>query len=106
MYILGINTGLNASAILMKDNKVVYAIQEERISKIKNQPGFPELCIGVILDHCGLKMNDIDKIVIGGKNSKVPQSRQEDLDKFHNRYGQIKRKWFGGGENSLSKFAQ
>lgn len=106
MYILGINTGLNASAVLMRDNKVVFAIQEERLSKIKNQPGFPALSIQAALDHCGITVNDLDKVVTGGKTSVVPESRQDDLNKFHNRYGDIKKKWFGEGENFLAKFTQ
>lgn len=67
MYILGINTGLNASAIIMKDNKVVFGIQEERISRIKNQPGFPKLAIDAGLKACNLTMDDIDHICIGAK---------------------------------------
>ena len=106
MYILGINTGLNASAVLMRDNKVVFAIQEERLSKVKNQPGFPALSIQAALDHCGITVNELDKVVTGGKTSVVPESRQDDLNKFHNRYGDIKKQWFGETENFLAKFAQ
>lgn len=105
MYILGINTGLNASAILMKDNKVVFGIQEERLSKNKNQPGFPALSIQAALDHCGITVHDVDKICTGGKTSVVPKSREDDLSKFHNRYGNIKKQWFGETENFLAKFA-
>ena len=60
MYILGLNTGLNASAVIMKDNKVIFGILEERLSRIKNQPGFPKLAIANALDNCGITMDDID----------------------------------------------
>ena len=93
MYILGINTGMNASAVIMKDNKVVFGIQEERISRVKNQPGFPKLAIDAGLKACGITMDDIDYVCMGGKNSKVPKTRQDDLNKFHTRYGKIKGKW-------------
>lgn len=106
MYILGINTGLNSSAVIMKDNKVVFGIQEERLSRIKNQPGFPELSIKKGLEVCGITMDDIDHVCIGGKGSTVPASRQDDLQKFHNRYGQIKNKWFGETESVFAKFAK
>ncbi len=106
MHIIGINTGLNASAVLMKDNEVIFGIQEERVSRIKNQPGYPTLAIKAMLEHCGLTMDDIYKVFIGGKNSKVPQSRQDDLNKFHKRYGEIKKEWFGETENVIAKFAQ
>ena len=42
MYLLGIHDGHNASAALMKDGKIIDAIQEERFNKIKNFGGFPE----------------------------------------------------------------
>jgi len=106
MYILGINTGLNSSAVIMKDNKVVFGIQEERLSRIKNQPGFPELAIKKGLEVCGISMDEIDHVCIGGKGEYVPVSRQDDLQKFHNRYGRIKNKWFGETENVFAKFAK
>lgn len=106
MYILGINTGLNASVALMEDNKVVFGIQEERLSKIKNHPGFPSLSIQEALKHCNLKIADIDRVFIGGKNSRISQSRQDDLNKFNNRYEKIKKKWFGETENLFAKFTE
>lgn len=106
MYILGINTGLNSSAVIMKDNKVIFGIQEERLSRIKNQPGFPELSIKKGLEVCGITMDDIDHVCIGGKGSTVPASRQDDLQKFHDRYDKIKKSWFGETENVFAKFAK
>lgn len=106
MYILGINTGLNSSAVLLKNNRVVYGVQEERLSRVKNQPGFPELSIKAALAHAGLKAADIDQICVGGVTSKVTKSRQDDLEKFHKRYGEIKRKWFGETENPFAELAR
>lgn len=106
MYILGINSGLNASAVIMKDNKVIFGIQEERISRIKNQPGFPNLAIKKGLEICNLTIDDIDYICLGGKGSYVPLSRQDDLNKFNGRYGLIKKSWFGDDENIFAKFAK
>ncbi len=106
MLILGINTGLNSSVVLMKDNKAVFGVQEERLSKVKNQPGFPVLSIQAALDSQNLEMKDIDVVAIGGKNSKIAQSREEDLQKFHNRYDKIKKDWFGSSGNIFAKFAE
>ncbi len=106
MYILGINIGLNSSAVLMKDNKVIFAIQEERLSKIKNQPGFPSLSIKAALDAGGITLDQVDKVCVAGKSSKIPQNRNEDLNKFHERYGKIKKKWFGEGKNTFMTLAQ
>lgn len=103
MLILGINIGLNASVVLMKDNKAVFGVQEERLSKIKNQPGFPVLSIQAALDSQNIEIKDIDVVAIGGKNSKIAQSREEDLQKFHNRYNKIKKDWFGSPDNIFAK---
>jgi len=106
MNILGINTGLNSSAVLMKDNKVVFAIQEERLSKMKNQPGFPTLSIQAALKEGGITLDQVDKICVAGKSSKIPHSRNDDLNKFHERYQKIRNAWFGEGENFFLKLAQ
>jgi len=95
MYILGINTGLNSSAVLMKDNEIIFAVQEERISRLKNQPGFPALSIKTALEKFNLTIDDIDQVATGGTTSKMPLSREDDLEKFDNRYELIKKKWFG-----------
>ena len=42
MYILGINTGLGASVCLLKDGKVEFAIEDERITKKKTLEVFPK----------------------------------------------------------------
>ncbi|OGV51271.1 MAG: hypothetical protein A2X49_03650 [Lentisphaerae bacterium GWF2_52_8] len=106
MYILGINSGLNSSAVLMRGNKVVFAIQEERLCRIKNQAGFPSLSIKAALDHAGIKASDISLVVMGGKNSKVSSDRLDDLKKFHNRYNAIKKGWFGQYDSPLAEFAR
>jgi carbamoyltransferase len=90
----------------MKDNRVIFGVQEERLLRIKNQPGFPGLAINAALKHAGLKISDIDVFAVGGKHSKIAQSRQDDLDKFNNRYNIIKKQWFGKGENIFAKFAK
>ena len=105
MNILGINTGLNASAVLMDENGILFGVQEERLSRIKNQPGWPELSIQEALRYCGMTFDDIDKIAIAGKSSFISQNRQDDLDKFNERYGKIKKKWFGKTDSFFSEMA-
>ena len=65
MIILGLNIHHpNASACLIKDGKLMFFIEEERILRIKNWDGFPKNSIEKCLNFCGLKMDDVDKIVI------------------------------------------
>ena len=45
MYILGIHDGHNASAILLRDGRVVAGVQEERPRGVKNAMGMPKAAI-------------------------------------------------------------
>ena len=49
MYILGIHDGHNASVALMKNGRIIDAIQEERFNRIKNFGGYPKKSIQYIL---------------------------------------------------------
>ncbi|MEC7646412.1 MAG: carbamoyltransferase C-terminal domain-containing protein [Bacteroidota bacterium] len=65
MYILGINAYHgDSSACLIKDGKVVCAIEEERIRRVKHWAGFPSESIKFCLEDKGLTINDIDFITI------------------------------------------
>lgn len=65
MYILGINAFHgDSSACLLKDGKILYAIEEERIRRIKHWAGFPNESIKFCLDEEGLKLDEIDYITI------------------------------------------
>ena len=62
--ILGISCYYHDSAaVLLKDGKVIYAIQEERLSRIKQDSSFPDLSINYILDKTGLSILDIDQVI-------------------------------------------
>jgi carbamoyltransferase len=72
MKILGLSGGLrqgyqDISATLVVDGKVIYAIEEERLNRIKFSPGkFPLLSVKNILKASKLEMRDIDKITFHG----------------------------------------
>ena len=66
MNILGINAYHgDSSACLVVDGKLVAAIEEERIRRIKHWAGFPSEAIKFCLDYAGLKISEIDHIAIG-----------------------------------------
>ena len=68
MYILGISAFYHDSAAaLIKDGEVLYAAQEERFSRIKNDSAFPNLAIKFLLEEEGLTLNEIDHIVFYDK---------------------------------------
>ena len=45
MYILGIHDGHNCGAALINEGKVVTSISEERLTRKKNEVGYPRLSI-------------------------------------------------------------
>ena len=45
MIIIGINEGVNSSVVVSKNEKIIFAIQEERLNKQKEYAGFPILSI-------------------------------------------------------------
>lgn len=82
MNILGIGGGLDlvyeqnfgfptdlahdASAVLIKDDRVVAGIEEERISRIKHTNKAPIFSIKFCLEEAGLALNEVDKIAVYG----------------------------------------
>ncbi|MEP7271855.1 MAG: carbamoyltransferase C-terminal domain-containing protein [Acidobacteriota bacterium] len=67
MRILGIHDGHNAAASLLEDGAIRVAIQEERLTREKNFAGFPRRAIEAILEESGLKLDDIDRFAVVGR---------------------------------------
>ncbi|MDI6759785.1 MAG: carbamoyltransferase [Candidatus Brocadiaceae bacterium] len=64
MYILGISAYYHDSAAaLIKDGRVVAAVEEERLSRIKHDNGFPTKAIEYCLAQEGVSINDVDYVV-------------------------------------------
>jgi carbamoyltransferase len=66
LNILGINAYHgDSSACIVCDGKLVAAIEEERIRRVKHWAGFPSEAIRFCLDYAGLKIGEIDHVAIG-----------------------------------------
>jgi carbamoyltransferase len=66
MLILGLNMfHADASAAIVQDGEVVFAIAEERLNRVKHYAGFPALVIKAWLDTVGVKITDIDHVAVG-----------------------------------------
>ena len=64
MYILGISAFYHdSSACLIKNGKILAAIQEERFSRKKNDSNFPKNVISYFLENYQISLNDINYIV-------------------------------------------
>ena len=64
--ILGVSDSHDSGICVFKDNKIIYAINEERISRIKNQSGFPDLSIINFLDKFNINPEQIKYIAVAG----------------------------------------
>jgi carbamoyltransferase len=65
MIILGINAyHANASAAIVADGRLVAAVEEERLNRVKYAAGFPERAIRFCLDAAGAKLSEVDHVAI------------------------------------------
>jgi carbamoyltransferase len=66
MLILGLNMfHADASAAILQDGEVIFAVAEERLNRIKHYAGFPVLAIKACLDAAGAKITDVDHVAVG-----------------------------------------
>ncbi len=67
MNILGVHYGHNATAALLKDGKVVFAMSEERLNRLKNSNGMPVMVLEHIYKNY-VKPEDVDAAVLFQKD--------------------------------------
>jgi carbamoyltransferase len=60
LRIIGIHDNHNASVCLLENGRLLSAIQEERLNRIKNFGGFPYLSLNLVLKSNNLEIDDID----------------------------------------------
>src|SRR5690348_7991781 len=66
MLILGLNMfHADASAAIVEDGRVVFAIAEERLNRHKHYGGFPSLAIKACLEAVGARISDVQHIAVG-----------------------------------------
>ncbi len=92
MRILGVNFGHSAAAVLLVDGKLVAAIEEEKLSRIKGAATFPHRAIAFVLQKGGLLPAQVDRVAVGCerimefaygyRNLNKYFSRTSPLDKF------------------------
>src|SRR5580692_9724384 len=82
MRILGISDSHNAAACLYQDGRIVAAIQEERLRRVKNWAGMPTQAIAFVLKESGLKSADVDRVAINGYHAAFPMTREQLMDEY------------------------
>ena len=63
-YILGIHDGHNCGASLCINGKIISSVLEERITRKKNEVGYPKKSIEACLKIANVDSSDLDKVVI------------------------------------------
>ncbi|ACM19023.1 O-carbamyltransferase, putative [Geotalea daltonii FRC-32] len=64
MYILGLSFDYHDSAAaLLKDGKVIAAAQEERFTRLKNEPGLPVQAVKFCLETAGITADQVDHVI-------------------------------------------
>jgi carbamoyltransferase len=65
MIVLGINAyHANAAAAIVVDGRLIAAVEEERLNRVKYAAGLPARAIQFCLDRAGVKLGEIDHIAI------------------------------------------
>jgi len=83
---LGIHDGHNSAAALFMDGKIVYALQEERLTGIKNFFGFPEKSVDEILKMANISPEQIDKVCMASNYQATARDPRSFTEDFENRY--------------------
>jgi carbamoyltransferase len=79
--VTGIHLGHNAAAALVEDGKLLFAMQEERLSRVKNQGGLPVLTLDYITGLANARQgaNVSREVALGGRNLSLCYWRRDDI---------------------------
>ena len=64
--ILGISDTHDASAAIIQNGKILHAVAEERVQRVKSAGGFPKGAIKECLENTNLTLSDIDYVAVAG----------------------------------------
>ncbi len=78
---LGINDGINSSVVWAKGRRIVFALQEERVSRKKETHGFPEHALPFSLKYLGIDPASVRTVCLNNLGS-PPHSRDDFLEYY------------------------
>ena len=73
--VIGVHDGHNASVALVRDGRVEFALQEERITRVKNQGDAPKNVLAVALKDAGPDA----RVALNGRYMNYGQWRRETI---------------------------
>ena len=74
--ILGFHSHNLTGAALIRDGKIISAVNEERLDRVKNTQAFPEKSIKEVIREAGIKNYEIDYITLGDFKYKLPYLKE------------------------------
>jgi carbamoyltransferase len=89
MKVLGINFSIDSAATLVVDGRVIAAVQEERLSRIKHDSAFPTRAVRYCLEAGGLTLKEIDSVAFfwnPGKHAEPSNHRMTAVPRDHLEY--------------------
>lgn len=100
MRVLGVSAHFHtASAALLHDGEVVGVAAEERFSRLKHDPAFPDLSIAWLLAEAGLRGADLDAVVFYEqphvKFTRVLTSTLATFPRHHRAFTSAMKRWLG-----------
>jgi carbamoyltransferase len=98
MIVLGLGTEGESGAAIVEDGRILAAINEERISRLKLVAGFPRDSIHEVLRLSGTRIEDLDAVLIGGREDRL----QEELQPFGGWFEDWNRGGFAGRVKGLA----
>lgn len=85
MLVVGISDSHNSTAALYEDGRLLAAVAEERLRRVKNWMGFPEQSVRECLRIAGRRLEDVDLVALTGLVDPHPyHSREEIINTFRN----------------------
>lgn len=66
--VLGLGTEGDSGAAVIEDGRIVAAVNEERLCRMKLVTGFPRLALAEVLRLSGSSLDDFDAVLIGGRD--------------------------------------
>lgn len=87
--LLGLHAGANSSAAIGSAGRLLYCVQEERLTGIKGYMGFPRRAVAACLNYLSAKHEDVTQVAYGSRSGPVDHCPREEfhrrLRRFHQR---------------------
>jgi carbamoyltransferase len=71
MIVLGISESHESHACIVRDGKLLAAMAEERLSRLKADSGYPRLAIDSVLSTAGISPEEIDMVVFAAQPANI-----------------------------------